>query len=144
MIGQASTEGQDMSEAATIDLTKVTQAVIAIRDARTKLAAEFDTKDKELVAAKDKLEAILLDHLNKQGIDSVKTEVGTFYRQVEIKPSCADWDVLNKWVAEYDAWDVYERRIKKTFVAQYMEAHEGAMPPGVNVHREYVVRVRRV
>ena len=132
-----------MSEAATIDLTRVVNAFINIRDARAKLKQEFEAKDDELKASQLKLEAVLLGHLNERSIENVRTEAGTFYRQVDIKPSCADWDALNKWVAENDAWDVYERRLKKTFVSQYMEAHEDALPPGVNVHREYVVRVRR-
>jgi hypothetical protein len=36
-----------------------------------------------------------------------------------------------------------EKRIKKTFVQEWMDAHEGTPPPGVNVYREFVVRVRR-
>ena len=132
-----------MTEAATIDLTKVTQAFINIRDARAERRKAWENEDKELETSQNKLASILLDHLNTTGQDAIRNEAGTFYRQVDIKPSCADWDVLNKWVAENDAWDVYERRLKKTFVSQYMEAHEGAMPPGVNVHREYKVVVKR-
>lgn len=132
-----------MTEAATTDLTRVTQAYINVRDARAELKAEFERKDEELKAALAKIEAVMLQHLNKSNMDAVRTEAGTFYRQVDLKPSCSDWGALNKWVVENDAWDVYERRLKKTFIAQFMEAHDDMLPPGVNVHREYVCRVRR-
>jgi hypothetical protein len=36
-----------------------------------------------------------------------------------------------------------ERRFKKTFVKDYRESNEGAIPPGVSVMREFTVRVRR-
>ena len=42
-----------------------------------------------------------------------------------------------------DAFDALERRIKKTFVSEYMENNGGAIPPGVSVYRQYAVRVRR-
>lgn len=126
-----------------IDLTRVTKAFINIRDARSALRHKFDEEDGKLREQQEKLEAVMLDHLNTHGGDAVRTEAGTFYRQEDLKPSCQDWEALNRWVSEHGAWDVYERRLKKTFIAQYMEAHDGSMPPGVSVHREYVVRVRR-
>jgi hypothetical protein len=139
-VTDTSTEGQ---KAMSLDLAKVTRAHINIRDSRHELRKQFEEKDAELKAAQVRLEAVMLDHLQKHGMDAVRTEVGTFYRQEEITPSAADWNALYDWIKEHDAWDCLERRIKRTFVKEYQEAHDGGLPPGVSVFREFVVRVRR-
>lgn len=126
-----------------LDLGRLTKAHINIRDARAALKKQYDDADVDLKASQERLENAMLDHLNKHGMESVRTEFGTFYKQEDIKPSGADWAALYDWIKEHDAWDALERRIKKTFITEYMEAHQGSLPPGVNVHREFVVRVRR-
>jgi len=126
-----------------MDLNKLTKAHLRIREARSKIKKEFDEQDASLKAQQEKLESIMLAHLNETNVGSVRTDSGTFYRQEEITPSGADWDAFYRWITEHDAFDALERRIKKTFIKEYMEANEGAIPPGVNVYREYVVRVRR-
>jgi hypothetical protein len=128
---------------ATLDLTKVVKAHVAIRDARNAHRKDYEAKDAELKASQEKLEAVMLDHLNTHGMESVRTEHGTFYRQEDITPSASDWNALYDWIKEHDAWDALERRIKKTFIKEYSEAHDGGLPPGVSTYRQYVVRVRR-
>lgn len=130
-------------DAPSLDLTRVTKAFLNIREARAELRKQYEEKDSDLQQSQAKLEAVMLDHLNKHGMDAVRTEVGTFYRQEDIKPSASDWEMVYRWVKDHDAWDLLERRLKKTFISEYMEAHDGAMPPGVSVHRQYVVRVRK-
>lgn len=126
-----------------MDFIRITRAHINLRDARSELKKKYEADDKDLKEAQGKIEAAMLDHLNKNGMDSVRTEAGTFYRQEEITPSASDWSALYDWIKDNDAWDALERRIKKTFIKEYAETHEGGLPPGVSVYREYVMRVRR-
>jgi hypothetical protein len=128
-----------------MDTDRVVKAFLNIRDARTALKREFDEKDSELKIKQEKLATHLLAFLNDNQIDSaVAKKVGaTFYRQEKVVPSCADWNALYEFIRAEDAFDALEKRIKVGFVKEYMETHEGALPPGVNVHREYEVRVRR-
>jgi hypothetical protein len=126
-----------------LDLSRIVKAHINIRDARANLKRDYDSSDKDLKEAQSKLEAALLDHLNKHGMESVRTECGTFYAQEEMTPSASDWNAVYKWIEENDAWDLLEKRLKKTFVKEYAEAHGGGLPPGVSVFRERVLRVRR-
>lgn len=130
-------------EAPELDLGKITKAHINIRDARTALRKQYEEADADLKQSQEKLESVMLDHLNKHGMTSVRTEAGTFFRQEEITPSASDWNALYDWIKENDAWDALERRVKKTFIKEFQEAHNGGLPPGISVHREYVVRVRR-
>jgi len=126
-----------------MDISTLSKAYVKIRDARGALKKQYEEEDIKLKAKLERLEAEMLRFLQENNTDSVKTVHGTFYRQEEITPTGADWDALYKWIAQNDAFDALERRIKKGFVKEYMETHEGGVPPGVSVYREYVVRVRR-
>lgn len=130
-------------EAPEIDLGQVTKAHINVRDARNALRKQYEASDASLKEVQVKLEGVMLDHLNRHGMDSVRTTDGTFYRQEEVTPSAGDWNALYEWIKANDAWDALERRIKKTFIKEYMDGHQGGLPPGVSVFREHVVRVRR-
>lgn len=125
------------------DTNTLVRAYIKLRDARAALKQTFDAEDKALKANQDRLEAAMLQILHTANAESIATEAGTFYRQEEITPRGDDWDALYKWISDNNAFEALERRIKKTFVREFMDVHDGALPPGVSVYREFVARVRR-
>lgn len=127
----------------TIDLEKITRAYVRMRDARDQLRKEYQDDDNALQEKMGKLEAAMLAFLNESKTDSFKTKNGTVYKQMDVIPTGSDWNAFYHWVARNDAFDALERRIKKTFVKEYMDTHDGTPPPGVSVLREYKVRVRR-
>jgi hypothetical protein len=126
-----------------MDINKLTRVYLKIRDTRSQLTQQFNEKDKELKDQQLRIEAELLRFLQANSVDSVKSENATVYRQEELTPSASDWDALYSWIKEHDAFDALEKRVKKTFIKEYAETNDGALPPGVSVYREYVVRVRR-
>ena len=126
-----------------IDANAITKAYVRMRDARAELKKTFDLADRDLKAKQERLEAEMLRILHESNCESINTESGTFYRQEDMIPSGSDWEAFYAWVTEHQAFDALERRIKKTFIREYMESHEGRLPPGVSVFREYVARVRR-
>jgi hypothetical protein len=125
------------------DINRLTKAYIKIRDARAALNKDWAAEDEKLKGKLEKIEAELLKFLNETNQNSSKTDSGIVYKQEEITPTGSDWAAFYDWVARNNAFDALERRIKKTFVSEYMGTHDGAIPPGVSVYREYVVRVRR-
>jgi hypothetical protein len=126
-----------------LDMAKVTATYVTIRAAKAQLKQEMDAKIAELDNKLEMLEGAMLKHLNDHGMESVRTEAGTFYKQIDVKPSCGDWDSFYKWIAENNAFEALEKRVGKGFITTFMEAHDGRLPPGINVHREAVVRVRK-
>jgi len=126
-----------------MDLDQIVRVYVKIRDARSAAAKEAKERDAEFKEKLGKLEAVLLNHLNTTHADSVKTSEGTFYAQEDLIPTGSDWEAFYAWVKEHDAFDALERRIKKTFIAEYIETNHGEIPPGVSIYRERVVRVRR-
>lgn len=129
---------------AAIDLDRVVQAYNAVRDARTAKRHAWEKEDLALEEDQDTLKVLMLDMLNRIGGKSITTDHGTIYRTEKIRPSAADWNAVYAWiVADPDRFELLEKRLKATFVKQFMEENDGVIPPGVNVHREYEVAVRR-
>lgn len=129
-----------------INMGKVIEAHNAIRDHRAAKRHAWEAADAELEEDQNKLRAVLLDQLNKAGATSMATEFGTVYRTERIKPSAADWSAVHNWVLADptgDRFEVFEKRLKVTTIKEYMDANGGQLPPGVNVHREYDIGVRR-
>ena len=126
-----------------MDISKYVKVYLNLRKAREELSKEFDIKDKELKDKQELIENQLLQFLNETKQESSRTEFGTVYRQEDLVPSAADWSVIYEWIKENDAWELLEKRLKKTFIKTYSETNKGDLPPGVNVFRKYLVRVRK-
>ena len=126
-----------------VNLDNVVQAYNAIRDARTARRHAWEKVDAALEEEQNTLKVFMLDLLNKNGAQSIKTSAGTVYRSERAKVSGADWGAIWAWAKDNDAMDIFERRLKAKFVTDYMEEHDGVVPPGVNIHREFEVSVRR-
>jgi hypothetical protein len=126
-----------------MDINKLVNVYTKIRDKRSEIKRAYEAQDEKLKADLEKLEAVMLRHLTTINAESVRTDAGTFYRQKDVIPSASDWDTLYAWIKQHDAFDALERRIKKTFVTEYMESNEGELPPGVSTFTRYVVRVRK-
>ena len=77
-------------EPPTIDLAKRIDQFVHLRDKIKKMDEEHKELMKPYREALDKLNAILLDHLNSIEGDSVKTAHGTVYRTSRKSASLAD------------------------------------------------------
>lgn len=127
-----------------IDISRVVAAQQAIKAARTAKRHAWEAADAELEADETKVRVLLLELLQRSGANSIATDYGTVYKSEKIKPSVPDWSAFYDWVMEDKArFEAIEKRVKSTFVKEYMDEHDGGLPPGVSVHREYEVNVRR-
>lgn len=126
-----------------INTAKLVKAYVNLRTARAELKTKFEEEDAKLKQQQVQIENTLLAHLNETNQTSGKTIHGSFYKQEEIRPMGSDWDALYRWIKENDAFECLEKRITRTFINKYMEENKGAIPPGVSVMREFVVRVRK-
>jgi hypothetical protein len=132
-----------MSASPAFPLDRVVQARQAIKDARTVKRHAWEKEDLALEEDQKKLDTLLLDMLNKNGASSIATEHGTVIRSLKLKPSAADWGAIWAWAVANNGFEIVEKRLKAAFIKEYMDENDGAIPPGINVHREYEVSVRR-
>lgn len=126
-----------------MDLSKIVRTYIKMRDTLTAERRAFEEKEREIKEQMKVLENAMLQQLNTTNVESLRTSEGTVYRTKEIIPSGSDWDAFYAWIAKNNEFEALERRIKRTFIKDYMDANDGALPPGVSVHSEFVARVRR-
>lgn len=105
--------------------------------------ASLDAAKKEVQAKMDKIEAKLLETMQKMGVDSLKTEAGTAYSTTRTSSSVGDKEVFMNFVREKGEWALLESRASKEAVKVYMEENNGELPPGVNWREEVVVNFRQ-
>lgn len=125
------------------DVSRMVKAYVKLRDARTALKREFEEQDSALKAKMEMLDGEFLRLLETTQVESMKTEFGTIYRTEDVIPQAEDWAKFYAYVRENDAFEALEKRITKKHVKEFMEQHDGALPPGVRVFRKFVVNVRR-
>jgi hypothetical protein len=126
-----------------VDLDKVVSTYIKIRDKKNELTVEFNKREEELNEKLDVIKKALLEHCQNTGVESIRTQSGTFYRSVKKKYWTSDWESMNRFIMENEAVDLLEKRIHQGNMRQFLEENQDLLPPGLNVDSEYTVTVRR-
>jgi hypothetical protein len=85
----------------------------------------------------------LLEYCKEQGVDSVKTSAGLFYRSAKTRYWTSDWSNMHEFVLEHGAPELLDKRLNQTNMKQFLEENPDLVPKGLNVDSEYVVSVRR-
>jgi hypothetical protein len=125
---------------------KISEAIeiyVKLRDKKAQLKAEYTDAVAPVQEKMDKLEVKFLEIMNTTGVDSLKTEFGTAYSTTRTTASVADKDAFFKFVKDNEEWPLMEVRASSTAVKQFVEAHAGDVPPGLNLNVERTIGVRR-
>ena len=122
---------------------KLTSVYLKIKDKRSELSAEFKEKDAELVEQLDKVKKALLDYCQEQGVDSVRTSAGLFYRSARTRYWTSDWASLHEFILDNEVPELLDKRVNQSNMKQFLEENPTLVPKGLNVDSEYVVSVRR-
>src|SRR5689334_138656 len=91
-----------------IDVARLTAAYVKIRDRRATIKRAYEDEDAQLKGQLATIEGAMLKHLNTYGMESVRTEAGTFYRQEDIKPNIVDDKAFFQWIKDHDAFDAMQ------------------------------------
>jgi len=131
-----------MFEPSKLDISKRVNQYVRLRDEIKRLDDEHKERMKSHREVLEKLNNVLLSHLNDINGDSVRTDTGTVYRSAKKSASLADPDAFMRFVIGEQAWDLLDRKANVTAVADFIEDHQ-TPPPGVNFSTTFVVGVRR-
>ena len=126
-----------------LDVSKLTKVFIKIRDERKQIADDFNKRDGELASKQDMIKSALLNHLQEQNIDSIKTAEGTFFRSTKQKYWTSDWDAMHKFVIEHAVPELFDKRLNQTNMKQFLEENPELPPEGLKIDNEYVISVRK-
>lgn len=113
-----------------------------IRDARSELSKKFKEEDEVLKAQQEAVGNAILGFLNATGQKTAATSEGTAFWQTKIIPRADDWDKFYQWIAATNNFEALERRVKSTFIKEYMDTNGDELPPGITVLSEREIRVR--
>ena len=117
---------------------------IALRDKRSALKKSYTEADAPFVAAMDKCEAWLLAQCNALGTTGFSVKgLGTATKGKSMNVTCKDWIAFEKFAKEQDQLAMFERRIARSVLAAYMDAHNSEIPPGLDVMFEQTMTVSR-
>ena len=122
---------------------KLTSIYLKIKDKRAELSAKFKEEDSALSDQLDKVKKALLDYCEEQGVDSVKTSAGMFYRSARTRYWTSDWSSMHEFILENEVPELLDKRVNQSNMKQYLEENPDQVPKGLNVDSEYIVSVRR-
>jgi len=132
-----------MSEEGKSTAEKLTRIYLKIKDRRSERSAVFKEEDGKLAEQLDKVKRALLDYCKEQGVDSVKSSEGLFYRSAKTRYWTSDWSNMHEFVLEHGAPELLDKRLNQTNMKQFLEENPALVPKGLNVDSEYVISVRR-
>jgi hypothetical protein len=125
-----------------MDIEKLVDGYVKARDKKAELKAAYAKKCSVLDDWMTRAEALILQELSEQNIESVRTAAGTAYKSVQTSATVADWDAIWGFIQENEAWTMLEKRVNKTAVQEYRAVHND-IPPGVNWREEVTLNIRR-
>lgn len=125
-------------------LAAVVQRMLDIRERRDALKRAYEAEDVGLKQMYEKGDAFIRQHLQTSGEDGFKINgVATVFTSQRLKASVGDRAAFKDFVLENDAIDLMEFRVSVTNLKEYMEEHDGAVPPGVTARTERTLNIRR-
>ncbi len=127
----------------TLHVDKLVKLYTKTRDAKTAATRAFEAEEARYKAIMEACENQMLKQAMEQGVTGFKTPFGTTYIATSTKISIADDAAFFGFVRDLGDLDFFERRVSSRHVEDYIKTHEGAAPPGLNIFRENVMRVRK-
>jgi hypothetical protein len=126
-----------------VPVEKLVKVYLKIKDTLAEKKAAYDEEEKKLKDKMAKVKSALLDYCREEGVESVKTAEGMFYRTVSTRYWTSDWESMGRFIVENNVPDLLEKRLHQGNMVQFLKENPETLPPGLNVDSEYSVTVRR-
>lgn len=124
-------------------LERYLSAYKATRETRSALKREYDETDakhKKLLAM---LEVALMKLMKETGSDNLSIKgLAQAYISPKTFYSAKDWDAVWSYIEESGNLALLGRKLARKGIEEYMDANDGDLPPGVDVHTERTVVIR--
>jgi predicted SnoaL-like aldol condensation-catalyzing enzyme len=114
---------------------------IQLRNAVATIKAKHVTELEPYTKVMLQIETELLDHLNKNQLDSINGPKGTAYKSTVTSVTVDNWSATLDYIRTHELWDLLEARVAKNSTLTTMEETKKAVP-GVKITQAAVLRVR--
>lgn len=108
-------------------------------DALAELQSQMDTID----AQRKDVRSAILEMMKEQGADSIRTKFGTVTKSIKERFWTSDWAVMNQYILDHGAVELFERRLQQTNMKEWIAKHPDDYPPGLNIDREFTISIRK-
>lgn len=131
------------------NLGQLIDKYVQIRDFKKAKADEFAAAMKPYNDAMDLIEGQLLKYMNDTNVVQVKGTGGTAYQTTHTRFSIENRDDFLNYLFglvhadDPGAADFISNVVPKESIQNYMDGHNGMLPPGILVNREIAVNIRR-
>lgn len=122
---------------------KLVKLFIKSREARAALTRAYDAEKAQMDQIMQMCENFMLKAADASGVKGFTTDYGTTYTAEKVNLSIADDAAFYGFVLAQQDLDFFERRVSSRHVEEYMKTAGGNAPPGLNIFRERVMRVRK-
>lgn len=126
-----------------LTVEKKVKLYLTLRNAKAAATKEYEARDAEYKTLMTAVENYMLADADKAGVTGFNTPFGTTYTAETKKVSIADDTAFYDFIKEKGDLEFLERRVSVTHVDAYMKLSDGVPPPGLNIFRERVMRVRK-
>lgn len=133
-----------LAEIPNLPVEKLVKLFVKTREAKATLTREYDAKEAELKGIMEACENMMLKKADETGVEGFKTPYGTTFTAVETKITIADHKAFQDFVLTQNDLEFFQARVAQKRVEEYMKQHESETPPpGLNLYRNRVMRVRK-
>lgn len=136
------TQPSNPDEQTQIDVEGCVALYVELRDKKAELTEKLKEDLKPYNEGMEKLEAVLLKHLQDTGTKSAATTAGTVYQRVERSATIKDKLAFSEFVIANQLFDLIDWRANKVQVFDHIEKSQADVP-GVNTQSFMTVGVRR-
>lgn len=115
---------------------------IALRERKRVIESTHKAQLAPFNETMEKLAGLILLELDKQKINSMRSEQGTVFKALETSVTVQDWPSTLGYIRSHEAWELLEARVSKTAALAVLEESQEPIP-GIKVVQENVLRVRK-
>lgn len=125
------------------DINAIVAHYITLRDHKTKLDAEHKARVGEIDAQMKNAESFLLGHMNDTNQKNAGFTAGSVIVGEKVMPGFDDKAATMQFIKDTGNVELLQQRLSSTAVKEYMDRHEGQLPPGIKIAVERTVTIRR-
>ena len=125
-----------------VETDRLVRTFIKLRNMRSSMKEAFVKEDELLKQKQRRVENELLRRAQDQKVEGFTTTDGTTYIVEDKHVSIADSDEFTAFVQETGDVFFYEQRPSLGHIVEYQKEHDGILPPGIRMFREFRMRVR--
>jgi hypothetical protein len=135
---------QLLAQIATKDVDAQVRLYLKLRQGKGAIKKHLDAVENQYKLVMETIENHLLAKADKAKVTGFTVNgVATTYTAETRKVSIADDEAFFNFVLDKKDLSFFERRVAVTHLEEYLKENGGVNPPGLNVFRERVMRVRK-